>query len=360
MTSTINLVLNVGSSSIKFAVIRRRQIVHRGQVDRLHTPTQRSAALMRLLRHIEKEYGRPSSVAHRIVHGGGMFWKPTRITPPVINYLKRFIPLAPLHMPVQVDAVRLIARTWRSVPQTGVFDTGLYHALPPYATTYSIPRQLSEQLRIRKYGFHGISHDYAWRQAAHKRGRPSQLLSGVTLHLGAGDSLTAWQSGRPIDTSMGFTPLEGVTMATRSGDLDPMVPLYLQTQLRLAPAKVMALLQQQSGLFGLTGLKDIRDVLGAAGHPVPGWPRKRWTASQKRHARLGIQIFIYDIRRYLASYLGLIRRPGVIVFTGAVGQNAWVRHAILTGLQPARGLAVVVIPTDEERAIAEAVWGMVD
>ncbi len=352
------LVLNAGSSSLKYAVLVPGRVIARGEIQQVGQRVTLAQAIGKVRTTVAARQLEPRAVAHRIVHGGRTFVKPTKLTAAVRKKLTELIPLAPLHMPANLAGLAKARRAWPRAEQWGVFDTAAFHQLPDAARYYSIPKQLADTHGIYKYGFHGISHADVFHRAAKRLGSATAKLSGVTIHLGSGDSVTAWRRGRPIDTSMGFTPLEGLTMATRSGDLDPMIPLYLQSQLGWSVRQVSDLLQQRSGLFGLTGLRDIRDVLGAGGHPVPGWPRRRWTAGQRRHARLALAMFIYDIQRYLASYLGLLPQPKVIVFTGAVGQNAWVRSSVLGGVRRPPGIRILTLPTDEEHAIAEQVWPM--
>lgn len=354
------LIFNAGSSSLKFAVWQQGKIRQRGKIEHLASESAVGRAAQQAMVSLARRFGPPQAVAHRIVQGGPTFWKPTRLTTSVMARLTRLTALAPLHLPANVRVVKLVSRHWPKVQQWGVFDTGLYHDLPDYVRLYSLPLNLANRYGIRKYGFHGISHAAAFAQACRRLRQKMKTTSGVTVHLGSGDSVTAWKQGRPIDTSMGFTPLEGLTMATRSGDLDPYIPLYLQSQLGWSAARVSHLLEQRSGLFGITGLRDVRDVLAAAGYPIAGWPRRAWTALQRRHARLGVRMFVYDIQRYLASYLGLLAQPSVIVFTGAIGQNAWIRRQVLSGLPAARGIRIITVPTDEEGAIAETLRRVVN
>lgn len=302
---------------------------------------------------------RPDVVVHRIVHGGQVFDRLTRLTPAVKRRLRTLIPLAPLHQPAQLAVVAAAGRAWPEAQQYAVFDTALYRHLPPAAATYALPLRLTRRFGIRKYGFHGISHAWAAQHAARRLGQPLARLNLVTIHLGSGDSMTRWVHGRPVDTSMGFSPTEGLTMATRSGDLDPLIPLFLQTQAGLSVGQVATILEQRSGLFGLSGLRDMRDVLGAAGHPVRAWPRRRWTATERRHARLALDVFCYDVSRYLAAYLGLSARTDVVVFTGTIGRNAYLRRRILAGTPAARRVRRLTIPADEEAAIAQAAWRVI-
>lgn len=364
----ILLVLNAGSSSLKFAVWRGSRLVSRGQIEQIGRSTKLAlddqrrsvrartipAAVAIVAKILAKKNLRPTIIAHRIVHGGGWFTKPTRLTPAVIRRLRSIRYLAPLHLPVNLIGAAAAARRWPASVAWGVFDTAIFSSLPPSARVYALPWRITKKFGIRKYGFHGISHDWAFRQAAHRFKR-IKLRRAVTIHLGAGDSMTRWKDGRPADTSMGFTPLEGLTMATRSGDLDPMIPLYLQTRGGFSVAQVATMLNRQSGLFGLTGLRDIRDVLDSAGHRVPGWSHRTWTARQRKKSKLALDIFRYDIQRYLSSYVGLARGLQSIIFTGPVGQNRTVQRLVLRGLVIPRRVTILTIPTDEETAIAAAV-----
>lgn len=362
------LVLNAGSSSLKFAAWSNERLVGRGQIEQiggasrlqinrrtqqLHVPTI-TAALRLVAVELERRKFTPSLVAHRVVHGGPKFSQPVRVTATVERTLASYSPLAPLHVPRNLQVLRAARQRWPEADVWAVFDTGVFHDLPAAARNYALPVAVTKKFHIRKYGFHGISHAWALEQAAKRLRIPRSSQTMITIHLGAGDSMTLWKHGRPVDTSMGFTPLEGLTMATRSGDLDPMIPLFLQTQAKLSVQQVTTMLNHQSGLYGLTGLRDIRDVLAAAGHAVPGWPRRRWSAQQRRQSRLALDIFRYDIQRYLSSYVGLADHLRAIVFTGSVGQNRVVQRLVLRGVNVPRGVKCLTIPTDEERAIAEA------
>ncbi|MFH0829235.1 MAG: acetate kinase [Candidatus Kerfeldbacteria bacterium] len=367
------VVLNAGSSSVKFAVAQNRRIVLRGFVEhfgrqaRIHVvsegrrrtrvanvPDLRSALVE--VRRVAADYGiKPDIIAHRIVHGGKRFSKPMRLTPSVIQYLKTLADLAPLHQPANLLGVSFAKRVWPKALQWGVFDTAIYRSLPEHARTYAIPRRLATLLAIERYGFHGTSHAWVFRQGAKKLRKPLRSFSAVTIHLGAGASMTLWQNGVPVDTTMGFTPLEGLTMLTRSGDIDPAIPLYIQSKLGWSAERVKYLLEHESGLFGLCGLKDMRDILGAIGKPVAGWPRRKYTAAVRARARLALGVYTYRIRRYLAAYLGLSSTVQAIVFTGPISGKRIIRQMILRDLPAARGIRTFMVPTDEEQAIVDAV-----
>lgn len=297
----------------------------------------------------------PTTVAHRLVHGGQRFTHPTRVTPGVLKQLRAVTPLAPLHMPVALDVLTRLRGKWPAATVWGVFDTAAFAALPPAAATYAIPTAIAKKYGIRKYGFHGISHSWALTQAAAEQNIPLAHFNAVTLHLGSGDSVARWQNGKPQDTTMGFTPLEGLAMSTRSGDLDPMIPLFLQTQAGMSVSQVSDVLNRKSGLLGLSGLSDMRDVLSALGHPVRGWPKRRWSGAEKERAQLAGDIFIHDAAKYVAAYVGMNGRTDAIVFTGAIGQNQYIQRAILSAAPITKRIPVVIVPTDESRAIANEV-----
>ncbi len=362
------LVLNAGSSSLKFAVWQERRLVVRGQIEQIGSQATlrigrqrqpvRSPTVVAAVRVVAKVLAKrpstPTLIAHRLVHGGSWFTQPTKLTPAVLRRLRTLQTLAPLHLPANLAVVAAAARLWPACPAWGVFDTAVFSALPAAARVYALPTRITKKFGIRKYGFHGISHAWAFQQAA-RQFRRHPLRQAVTIHLGAGDSMTLWKNARPADTSMGFTPVEGLTMATRSGDLDPMIPLYLQTRGGLSIQQVITMLNRQSGLYGLTGLRDIRDVLDAAGHRVPGWSHRSSSARARAKAKLALDIFRYDIQRYLSSYIGLTRGLQAIIFTGPVGQNRTVQQLVLRGVQIPPGVKFMTVPTDEETAIAEAV-----
>ena len=364
------LVLNAGSSSVKFAVAHDRHIFVRGNIDHFgqragvrlmagrHT-SQRTAnipnlrtALTAVHKILAKLNITPTIVAHRIVHGGPKLSKPSKLTPAVIRYLHQLIELAPLHQPANLLGISFAKKAWPKATEWGVFDTAIYRALPVKVRTYALPRNITKRLHIEKYGFHGLSHDWAFRQLAHQLNKPINKLTAVTIHLGAGASMTLWKHGRPADTTMGFTPLEGLVMATRSGDIDPAIPLFIQDKLGWSAKKVEHLLEQHAGLVGLTGMSDMRDVLGAAGHSVLGWPRRRWTTAARKRAKQALDIYIYHVRRTLAGYLGLADVQA-IVFTGPIGNNRTIQKLILRDLPAARRIKCLAVIANEEQDVVD-------
>lgn len=367
------LVFNVGSSSVKFAVARHGKVFFRGLVD--HFGKEARVTLSRGGHHREtvgpiKNLGgaftviadtleriniRPTIVAHRIVHGGQRFAAPSKLTSEVIRYLHTLIELAPLHQPANLLGVAFAKKTWPKAQEWGVFDTAIYRHLPASVKMYALPEKLVEKLHIEKYGFHGLSHNWALHQATKKLQKPVKSISVVSLHLGSGASMTLWHNGQAIDTTMGFTPLEGLVMSTRSGDIDPAIPLYIQEKLGWSAKHVENVLEQHSGLVGLSGMSDMRDILGAARHPVLGWLGKKWTDADRARAKLALNVFSYHIRKTLAGYLGLLDHVDAIIFTGPVGENTTIQKLLLSNFPAAKGIRVLTVHADEEQAIVDAV-----
>jgi acetate kinase len=310
--------------------------------------------------------GEVSVVAHRVVHGGEKFTEATVITDEVLAEIDALSPLAPLHNPVNVAGIRAMRRLFDVVPHVAVFDTAFHHTLPAYAYLYGLPYELYEEKRVRRYGFHGTSHQYVSLRAAQALGRRPNELRLVSCHLGNGSSLCAVDHGRSVDTSMGFTPAEGLIMGTRSGDVDPGVIFFLERTERLSATQSEEMLNHKSGLLGLSGISsDMREVLKAAGE---GHPR----------ALVALKAYCYRVRKYIGAYVAAMGSLDAIIFTAGIGQgSAEVRALSVEGLEcmgivldaqrnrDARGfdevcristddskVAVLVVPTDEERMIA--------
>ena len=365
------LVINCGSSTIKYAVLDPVQSEYgvRGVAARIGEPggpPDHATALRQLLESVDLDG--VAAVGHRIVHGG-RFALPMLVDNGVLAELRQLIPLAPLHNPAGIAGIDAARALRPDLPQVAVFDTGFHYAMPDAASTYAIDRSLATKHRIRRYGFHGISFAYVSRQAARLLNRPLTTLNMIVLHLGNGASAAAIDSGVSMATSMGFTPLEGLVMGTRPGDLDPGVVLYLQRTLGLSLDEVDELLNHHSGLYGMAGASDMRTVL-----------ERR--AAGDREARLAFDVYCHRVRQYVGAYHAVLGRLDAIVFTAGVGENApAVRDVSLIGLQhwgitvdPARNegngkgariisppgtpVTVCVVPTDEEIAIAHEVVGL--
>lgn len=305
----------------------------------------------------------PVAVGHRVVHGGVRFFEPTLVDDGVEINIEDLARLAPLHNPGAVQGMRAARAAFPDVPHVAVFDTAFHQTMPPEAYTYAIDRELAAAHRIRKYGFHGTSHKFVSEAAAAHLGRPLESLRQIVLHLGNGASMTAIDGGRSIDTSMGLTPLEGLVMGTRSGDLDPAVVIQLARRARMSIDDLDALLNKNSGLQGLAGVSDMRDIVQRRGDMEP-------------FATLAFDVYIHRIRAYLGAYLAQLGGVDVVSFTAGVGENsAPVRAAALetfgfAGIhldrarndERGRGIRVIstddspvtvlVVPTDEELEIA--------
>jgi acetate kinase len=235
-----------------------------------------------------------------------------------------------------------------------VFDTAFYRTIPDYAFMYALPWDYYAKHKIRKYGFHGISHRYVTEEAARMLKKPYNKLRLISCHLGSGSSVTAVRFGRAFETTMGFTPLEGLTMSTRCGDIDPAIPLYLIRTFKLTEQQVDDILNKKSGILGISGFKDLRDVLVTAGYKIPGYRfRGRITAAQRRRSKLAIEMFCYDVARYVASYAGVMGGVDAVIFTAGVGERSQIiRDRVMSMIVLPGKPKVLVVPTNEELMIA--------
>ncbi|MBN2704349.1 MAG: acetate kinase [Pontiellaceae bacterium] len=249
-----------------------------------------------------------SGVGHRVVHGGEDFTASALINDDVINAIDRNSVLAPLHNPPNLMGIKAMAALLPDMPQVAVFDTAVHQSMPKKAYMYALPREQYTNYKIRKYGFHGTSHGYVAQKAAEVLGKPLEELKIVTCHLGNGGSLAAFMGGKSVDTTMGFTPLDGIIMGTRSGTLDPYVPLYIMESQGLKPVQVSTMMNKQGGLLSISGKSDMRDnVQGAeAGDP---------------DCKLAIEMFCYSIQKFIGSYVAAMNGVDAIVFTAGVGEN---------------------------------------
>jgi acetate kinase len=247
-------------------------------------------------------------VGHRIVHGGERFRTPVLITAEVIEGIKEAARFAPLHSQPNIMGIEVAQELLPDIPHVAVFDTAAHQTLPPKAFLYGLPAELYEKYKLRRYGFHGINHSYVAQEAAGMAARPLSDLKVITCHLGNGCSITAWAQGRSLDTSMGLTPLEGLLMGTRCGDLDPAIVLYLMEELGLTTAEVTDLLNNKSGLLGLCGTNDMRDVLGLA-------------EAGSIRAQVAREMFVYRVQKYIGAYAAALNGIDLVVFTGGIGEK---------------------------------------
>jgi acetate kinase len=392
------LVLNSGSSSVKYQLLDMRDSsrLAAGLVERIGEQTSRlkhtcltsgatreengpiadhDAALKAVAEELAKDgLGLDSpelaAIGHRVVHGGMFFTEPTVIDDAVLTEIERLIPVAPLHNPANLTGIRTALALRPDLPQVAVFDTAFHTTMPESAARYAIDPKLADRHRIRRYGFHGTSHAYVSRATAELLGKAPEEVNVIVLHLGNGASASAVRGGRCVDTSMGLTPLEGLVMGTRSGDLDPAVIFHLQRVGGMSMDEIDTLLNKRSGLFGLCGDNDMREI------------RRRIDEGDEQ-ARLAFDIYIHRLKKYIGAYYAVLGRVDAVAFTAGVGENASpVREAALAGLEElglavdgelnavradrprlispenAR-VAVAVVPTDEELEIATQTYALV-
>ena len=299
------LIVNAGSSSLKLRVLDPAdQIV--GSAD---LPAPRGLAEAAAVASAVGGFGPVDAVGHRIVHGGTRYTQPIRIDREVVAHLRALTDLAPLHQPKSLDALAAVTAVLPDVPAVACFDTAFHAGMPAGAATYAIPSEWRKRWDLRKYGFHGLSHAYASRRAGELLGRSLDGVRLVTCHLGAGASLAAVRDGRSVDTTMGFTPLDGLVMATRSGSIDPGLVLWLEEHVGMPPAELAATLEHRSGLLGLAGTADMREILAAARTGMPD-------------AILALDVYHHRLRAAVASMAAALGGLDALVFTGGVGENA--------------------------------------
>jgi acetate kinase len=374
------LVLNSGSSSIKYRLVDpgAGTAVLSGHVEQIGEggPVVDHAAGLRLIhrRLIDSgvDLAAVRAVGHRVVHGGSRFFAPTLITDAVVAEVQRLAELAPLHNPANVIGIEVARKDFPDVPHVAVFDTAFFHSLPSAAATYAIDHGVATRYGIRRYGFHGTSHQYVSGETAAALGRDPAELNTIVLHLGNGAAASAVRGGVAVETSMGLTPLEGLVMGTRSGDIDAGVLFHLDRAAGMGVEQLDELLNRRSGLKGLSGVNDFRELL----------QRRAAGGASGEAAALAYDVYIHRLRKYVGAYLAVLGRVDAIAFTAGVGEHVPdVRADALAGLDglgiavdphrnrigtgariistDASRTTVLVVPTNEELAIARAAWEFV-
>ncbi|MET9223930.1 acetate kinase [Streptomyces sp. NPDC003300] len=373
MSATRVLVINSGSSSVKYQLLDMADHARlaTGLVERIGEgggAPDHTAALHTVAEQLDEQgLGLDSpelaAIGHRVVHGGTRFTEPTLITDEVVAAIEELVPLAPLHNPANITGIKVTRELRPDLPQVAVFDTAFHSTIPEAAARYAIDAATADRYGIRRYGFHGTSHAFVSRATAELLGREPADVNVIVLHLGNGASASAVRGGVCVDTSMGLTPLEGLVMGTRSGDLDPAVVFHLERVAGMGTDEIDTLLNKRSGLLGLCGDNDMREI-------------GRRMAEGDRAAQLAFDVYAHRIRRYVGAFSAVLGRVDAIAFTAGVGENsAAVREAALLGLDnlgvtmdPVRNalrgtaarlvsaaasrVAVAVVPTDEELEIA--------
>ena len=346
------LVLNSGSSSIKCQYFIDQKSVASVLVERIgeaeshseisYADTQKSdnasiadhhQALNTILSLLKESNVLTSiealdAVGHRVVHGGNAFTEPTLVTKEVIETIRSLIPLAPLHNPANLEAIEVLHNNYPNVAQVAIFDTAFHQSMPEHAYLYPIPYELSKTSNIRRYGFHGTSHAYVAKKTANMLGKALKSLNLITLHLGNGASVTAIKSGKSSDTSMGLTPLEGLMMGTRCGDIDPAILPYLVNNNSMDINEIDRMLNKESGLKGICGSNDMREVIEDAeqGH---------------EKSLLALEMYVYRIKKYIGSYTVALGHVDAIVFTGGIGEHAVkIREMVCEGLDESIGVRI--------------------
>ncbi|DAB32319.1 MAG TPA: acetate kinase [Sulfurospirillum sp. UBA11407] len=327
------LVLNSGSSSVKFQVfeddisfvsglieqigeensaisisLRDEKVVDKQIEIKSHFDGLQMAANYLLELGVVKDLNEFDGIGHRVVHGGEYFNKAMLVTDDVIEKIESLQPLAPLHNPAHLDGIRVTKKLNPLVPNVVVFDTAFHQSIPAHAYMYALPYKFYEEDGVRKYGFHGTSHHFVAKVAARMLKKDINSLNAITLHLGNGGSVTAIENGKSIDTSMGLTPLEGLIMGTRSGDLDPAILFYLSRKKGYDINELDKILNKQSGLKGICGANDMREIHSMA-------------ENGDKKAQLALDMFYYRIKKYIGSYSAILGRVDCIVFTGGIGEN---------------------------------------
>jgi acetate kinase len=333
------LVLNAGSSSLKYQLLvpESAAVLAKGLVERIgeagspvadhHQAMQAMAAELRTA-GIDLASAGLRAVGHRVVHGGPDFSDPVILDDAAVDEIRDLIPLAPLHNPGAVAGIEA-ARAQFGIPHVAVFDTAFFATLPAAAATYAIPRDLAISHRIRRYGFHGTSHRFVSQAAAELVGRDLGEINQIVLHLGNGCSASAVRGGMAVETSMGLTPLQGLVMGTRSGDVDPGLHTFLHNELGMSVGDIDAMLNKQSGLKGMAGVNDFREL-----------EQRRTSGDQA--AQLAFEVYLHRLKHYIGAYLAILGSLDVITFTAGVGENnPSLRAAVADGLD---GLGIVIDP----------------
>jgi len=357
------LVLNCGSSSIKFQVLepKTEKVSLKGVAENLQTPqaslhfsredgvdlrerlpASDYASAIEVIARLLDKIGlneRLLAIGHRVVHGGRIFNQSVEVDHDVLDKIKGCNHLAPVHNPLNVIGIELMQRKFPHLPQVAVFDTAFHQTLPPHAYLYALPYEYYTRYGIRRFGFHGISHRFVTTEAAKKLGKRLEKTSLISAHLGNGCSICAVKGGKSIDTSMGFTPLEGLVMGQRSGDIDPSVVDFLADKLHVDTGAVIAILNERSGLLGLSGLSENMQIL--------------LSHQESPQVQVAIELFCYRLAKYIASYIIPLRSVDGMIFTGGIGEHATpIRERVLQYLEPLN-LRMLVIPTNEELLIAQ-------
>ncbi len=361
------LVLNSGSSSIKCqhfvnqqsvaSVLIERigeetsysEVYYKGQTFNSKDPVLNHHQALEVLFSMLKKVNAISSineldaVGHRVVHGGSNFSKPTLITPEVVETIESLIPMAPLHNPANLDGINIVSNLAPNLTQVAVFDTAFHQTMPKSAALYPIAYELYENLSIRRYGFHGTSHAYVAKKAAQMMSKELNELNLITLHLGNGASATAIKDGKSIDTSMGLTPLEGLMMGTRCGDIDPAIIHFLSHNKNMSIDTIDKMLNKESGLKGICGTNDMREVVIQA-------------EQNNTLSMLALEMFVHRVKKYIGAYTVILGHVDAVIFTGGIGERAAkVREMVCRDMDKSIGLEIDLIKNEKSLKTKRAI-----
>jgi len=338
-------VLNAGSSSLKYKLFdtKSQKVLESKLVQNIGEQNSEIKNHHEALESLNIDFNSLDAIGHRVVHGGEKFSSSVLITEDVESEIERLIPLAPLHNGANLEGIKVAKISAPHIAQIAVFDTAFHTTMPKEAYLYALPLEMYTQHSIRRYGFHGTSHSFVSKKAAKKLGRDIKKLNLITLHLGNGASVCAIKNGKSIDTSMGFTPLEGLIMGSRSGDIDPAIVLYMQRELGLSLDEVDRVLNKKSGLLGICNENDVRLIVESSDE------------SSDESSQLALSMMIRRIQKYIGSYMALLGDVDALIFTGGIGENsAYIREEVM-GATLFQNLKMLVIKTDEELEIANEV-----
>ena len=338
-------VLNSGSSSLKCKIFEypSKSVIYAKSIERIGEEDSKIHSHAEALEALAIDFDSLDAIGHRVVHGGEKLQESCKIDESVIETIRELIPLAPLHNPANLQGIEVAILKAPHIPQIAVFDTAFHASLQKEAYLYALPYELYEKEGIRRYGFHGTSHAYLAKEAAKALNKELCELNVITLHLGNGASACAIKNGRSIDTSMGFTPLEGLIMGTRCGDIDAEIVLYLQRELGKTPQEIDTLLNKKSGLVGICGENDLREIL----------------LREDENAKLALKMMVRRIQKYIGSYIVLLENVDAIVFSGGIGENSKeIREAVMDNAL-LKNMKMLVIKTDEELEIANECYRII-
>jgi acetate kinase len=370
------LVLNSGSTSLKFKVFNYESLkeIHSGVIEKIGLKNsiiefdktivnnKKSVKSHQQALKIVKDFLVNETkinitlIAHRVVHGGVEFTKPVKLDAKTINKISKYNNLAPLHNPINLKVAKYSLELW-PVKQIAVFDTMFFNTLAPISYLYPLPLKYFKKYNVRKYGFHGFSHQGMLQGSAKVLKKKENKCNIITCHLGGGSSISAIKDGKAVEISMGFSPVSGLMMMTRSGDIDPAIIFHLKKEAKLSLPEIYGLLNHNSGLKGLTQINDLRDIMILAGYKIKGYKSTVRASKEKRDlAKLALNLFIYRIQRHISSYLTLLPKVDAIVFSGGIGErNADIRNLIFKNIYFPKKYRKIIVNCNEEKVMAKIV-----